>query len=180
MLLRVVITKIVQVDPFKPAICQLNSVLSFEAMLLSYFHRKNVLPSWNDELGNVELETVVHSNDSRAVRHFVPVKPDISSIIDALKDEREDIPPGRSCECCAVPPVLLPEIFRCRQVHAEVQVLVNAIFLEDLKHSGRHFPHGIPVRGIKARLRDERIISADISRRDHAPSALELREIGRL
>src|SRR5213594_2846408 len=177
MLLRVVITKIFPVDPVKPAICQLNSVLAFEAMLRSDFHRKNVLPSRNDELGNVELETVVHSNDSRAVRHFVPVKPDISSIIDALKDERVDIPPGRSCKRCAVPPVLLPEIFRRRQVHAEVQVLVNAIFLEDLKNSGRHSLHGIPLRGIEARLRDERIINADILRRDHAPYALELCEI---
>src|SRR5437870_8134911 len=136
MLLRVVITKIFPVDPVKPAICQLNSVLAFEAMLRSDFHRKNVLPSWNDELGNVELETVVHSNDSRAVRHFVPVKPDISSIIDALKDEREDIPPGRSCECCAVPPVLLPEIFRCRQVHAEVQVLRSEEHTSELQSRG--------------------------------------------
>src|SRR6266566_8544282 len=106
--LGVVLTKVFPVDPVKPAICQLNSVLTFEALLGSDLHRKNVLPSVNDEFGNVELETVIHPDCSLAVSYFVPIQPDISPIIDALKDERVDIPPGRSCECCAVPPVLLP------------------------------------------------------------------------
>ena len=177
MLLGVVVTKVFPVDPVKPAICQLNSVLTLEALLGSDLHRKNVLPSGNDEFGNVELETVIHPDCSLAVSYFVPIQPDISPIIDALKDERVDIPPGRSCKRCAVPPVLLPEIFRRRQVHAEVQVFVNPIFLQDLENSGRHSLHGIPLRGIEARQRDKRIIGTDISRRDHAPSALELCEI---
>src|SRR5207237_10838646 len=112
MLLGVVVTKVFPVDPVKPAICQLNSVFTLEALLGSDLHRKNVLPSGNDEFGNVELETVVHSNNCPAVRHFVPVQGDISPIIDALKDERVDMPPGRNCKPWAVTPVLLPELLR--------------------------------------------------------------------
>src|SRR5437870_11865989 len=105
MLLGVVVTKVFPVDPVKPAICQLNSVLTLEALLGSDLHRKNVLPSGNDEFGNVELETDIHPDCSLAVSYFVLIQPDISPIIDVINDERVDIPPGRSLYCCAIVPI---------------------------------------------------------------------------
>src|SRR5947208_15286007 len=106
MLLGVVETKVFPVDPVKPAICQLNSVFTLEALLGSDLHRKNVLPSGNDEFGNVELETVIHPDCSLAVSYFVPIQPDISQLVDALKDARVNIPPDIHCNLCRVHAVL--------------------------------------------------------------------------
>src|SRR5207245_10491247 len=99
MLLGVVVTKVFPVDPVKPAICQLNSVFTLEALLGSDLHRKNVLPSGNDEFGNVEIETVIHLECSLAVRYFVPILPALLTIIAAYIVLRYALTLGRFCEC---------------------------------------------------------------------------------
>ncbi len=148
----ILVAKVFPVDPVQPAIAQFDAGFPFEALFGSDLDRQDIGSAGHDEFCDIEFKLVVHTDCGRAIRQLVPIEPDVSPVVDSLKDERVNVATRRRGKRGSIPPVLLPEISRGGKIHAVVEILVNAIFLQDLQNRCGHVCRGVPVRCIEARL----------------------------
>jgi len=106
------------------------------------------------------------------------VQPDVCVIVDALEDQGVDIVPCGGCECCAVPPVLLPKIARSGEIFGEVEIVVDAGIFEGLQDRRGHVGDFVPTRRVEGWLGDRGIVACYVSGGGQLPGLLELEEAG--
>ncbi len=143
-------------------------------------HSQHIGPVHTNKFRDIKLKAVVHADNLRRIRDFVPVEPDIRSIVNAFEDEGVQVAPGRRRKGRAIPPVLLPKVSQRGEIHAVIQILVNSAVFEHLQDCCGHVLDPIPAGSVVTFLGDQSFIPRNIVGGGYSPAAFQFSQVGRL